>query len=175
MAGLSRGAAIVAIGCGYFATVVHSGYVGGTFAVGAAAWNTIPVGIGIADTRYHPYALRGIVSRIASYTLVTGIRLLAYFVVVTLATQVPWISSWAFIAAATLAAAASAPPVLRRVQAVVNQHFNSSHDDLVLAVDGFGRLLRSQVDPGQIRADLVGVVRSMLQPEGVSLWMRERR
>ncbi len=87
--------------------------------------NAIPVAIGIAVTRYRLYEIDRVVSRTASYIVVTGVLLGVYAVTVTAVSRLlPGTSSSFSVAAATLAAAGLFRPLLIRVQGIVDRRFN---------------------------------------------------
>ncbi len=140
----------------------------------ALGLNAVPVAIGVAVTRYRLYEIDRIVSRTTSYAAVTGLLLLVYAAVVTTISRLLPGSSSAFaVAAATLAAAAMFRPLLRRVQTAVDHRFNRSGYDAQQAADAFANRLRDEVDPDEVTADLVAVLRTTVQPARVGLWLRE--
>jgi hypothetical protein len=134
-----------------------------------AMWS-IPVAIGIAVTRYRLYDINQVVSRTASYAIVTGLLLLTYVALVTAVTravgsQPPWV-----IASATLAVAALFRPLLTRVQRVVDRRFNREKYDAQREVDRFSTLLTEVVDAERARSELLDVTRRTLGPQTVLLW-----
>lgn len=140
----------------------------------AIGLNAVPVAIGVAVTRYRLYEIDRIVSRTTSYAAVTGLLLLVYATVVTTVTRLLPGSSSAFaVAAATLAAAAMFRPLLRRVQTAVDHRFNRSGYDAHRAADAFAHRLREGVDPDDVGADLLGVLRTTVQPSHLGLWIRD--
>jgi hypothetical protein len=143
--------------------------------VGVAAFNTIPIAVGVAVTRYQLFNIDRIISRTASYAIVTGLLLATYALVAASISAVVGSGSTIAVAAATLAAAALARPVLRRVQDVVDHRFNRSRYDAVRTVETFGTRLRNQVDAHHVTDDLVSVVSTTLQPDHVAVWVREPR
>jgi hypothetical protein len=140
--------------------------------LGLAAFNAIPVAVGVAVTRYQLFNIDRIISRTASYAIVTGLLLATYVVVAASFSAVMGSVSTLAVTAATLTAAAVARPVLRRVQDVVDRRFNRSRYDALRTVDAFGRRLRNQIDPHHVTDDLVTVVRSTLQPGHIAVWVR---
>jgi len=149
-----------------------TGVAGEVFLV--AAMNAIPLALAVAITRYGLYEFDRVISRTASYAIVTGVLLATYAVVVTSVSRLLGESSTLAVAAATLAAAALVRPLLTRVQRVVDRRFNRGRVDHERAADDFAAGLRHQVDEAHVRADLVRVVTRTLQPAGTSLWLRER-
>ena len=141
--------------------------------LGVLALNAIPVAIGIAVTRYHLYDIDRIISRTTSYGIVTGLLVATYLTVIGLATSLFGKASSLSVAAATLTAAALARPLLRRVQDSVDRRFNRARYDAMHTVDAFGTRLGHQVDPDHVGEDLLAVVTTTLQPDQVTLWVRE--
>jgi len=133
----------------------------------------LPISIGVAVLRYHLFDIDRVISRTASYTIVTGFVVATYIVVVALISPLVRGSSSLAIAAATLTAAAIARPVLRRVQEAVDRRFDRARYDGQRTVDALGARLRDAVDVGLVSRDLVAAVNETLAPTKVSLWVRE--
>jgi hypothetical protein len=144
--------------------------------IGSLAWaigpTLLPLGIAVAVLRHGLYELDSVVSRTVSYAVVTGTVLIVYVVVVTgVSGLVPGSDSVA-VAAATLAAAASVRPVLRRVRDRVDRQFNRARFDHAQAVAGFSVQMQNTVDPDLVRGDLEDVLHRTLQPRSLELWLR---
>ena len=137
------------------------------------AFGLVPLSCGVAILRYHLYDIDQIISRTTSYAIVTGLLLATYAAIVATANQFLHTDSALVVAGATLAAAAIARPVLRRVQDVVDRRFNRSRYDTVHTVDEFGSRLRNQVDPDQVSAELVSTVDATFEPSLVGVWIRQ--
>jgi hypothetical protein len=138
------------------------------------AFGALPVCLGVAVLKYGLYELDRIISRVVSYTLVTGLLVGVYAGLVLLATRVLSASSPVAVAGSTLAAAALFSPVRRRVQRVVDRRFNRARYDADQTVTAFADRLRDAVNPDAVRADLSGVVSQSLEPAHVSLWINLR-
>jgi hypothetical protein len=133
----------------------------------------IPVAIVIAVLRYHLYEIDRIISRSASYAIVTLVVLGSYaLVVVALGAILPELPSVA-VALATLAAAALFLPVLRTVQRVIDRRFDRARYDGQKVIDAFGERLRNGADPHLAAAGLGAAVESALQPTAIGLWVAE--
>jgi hypothetical protein len=133
----------------------------------------LPAGIAVAVTRHGLYDLGRLVSRTVTYAVVTGLVLAIYAVTVTLLTKlVPASSSFA-VAAATLAAAGVAQPILRRVRRVIDRRFDRAHYDASRVVEQFGNGLRSSVDTGEISVQLMDVLRRTVLPRSARLTLFE--
>ncbi|MBI1377859.1 MAG: hypothetical protein GC157_10310 [Frankiales bacterium] len=160
-----------------FVPVLVPGGPDGTAANAAFAVSTafIPLGCGIAILRYRLFDIDRIISRTASYSIVTALALAVYAVVVASASNLlPEGSSSLAVAAATLAAAAMVRPALRRVQRWVDRRFNREKVDAQAAVDAFGASLVDDVDPEHGRAQLEAVARRLLAPSTVAVGMVRR-
>jgi peptidoglycan/LPS O-acetylase OafA/YrhL len=163
-------AAVVAVAIGFLLTFHNSG---ANAAFGFTV-SLIPIACGVAILRYRLYDIDRIISRAASYAIVTGVLLVTYALVVTSVTRLMPDASTLAVAAATLSAAALARPLYRRVQQAVDRRFNRARYDAQHTVDDFGARLRHEVDTDLVAGDLLGVVRLTLQPAGVALWLRGR-
>jgi hypothetical protein len=138
------------------------------------AFGALPVCLGVAVLKYGLYELDRIISRVVSYTLVTGLLVGVYAGLVLLSTRVLSASSPVAVAVSTLAAAALFSPVRRRVQRVVDRRFNRARYDADQTVTAFADRLRDAINPDAVRADLAGVVSQSLEPAHVSLWINLR-
>ena len=143
--------------------------------LGAVVWPlalaALPTTAGIAILRYRLYEIDRIISRTTSYAIVTGTLLATYALVVTAATRLLPSPGKLPVAAATLTAAVIARPLYQRVQHAVDRRFNRARYDAERTVDDFGTRLRHEVDTTVVSDDLVQVVHTTLQPEGVQLWL----
>ena len=130
----------------------------------------IPLACGVAILRYRLYDIDRIISRTTSYAIVTGLVLLTYAAVVAAASRLAPDSSSLGIAVATLAGAAVARPLLRRVQGAVDRRFNRARYNSQHTVDAFGRRLRHEVHPEAVTAELVAAVALTMEPATVRVW-----
>jgi len=131
-----------------------------------------PVSCGLAILRYRLYDIDRLISRTASYAIVTTLVIATYAVVVTTITSLlPDSASSLAVAAATLSAATLARPLLKRVQRVVDRRFDRTRYDQAATVDTFGRDMRNLVDGNDVQARLLTTVGSTLQPATISLWV----
>lgn len=139
-----------------------------------AAYALVPISIAIAVLRYRLYDIDRIISRTASYGLVTLTVLGIYLLVVTSATMLlPGLPAIG-VAVATLAAAALFLPLLRLVQRWVDRRFNREQYNATRVVDAFGERLRTGADPHTAADDLVSAVEQTLQPASVGIWTPDR-
>jgi hypothetical protein len=131
----------------------------------------IPISILFAVLRYHLYEIDRILSRTVSYLIVLGFLAGVYLAGLSVLSSLFSESSLS-VAASTLAAAALFTPVRRRVQAWVERRFNRSRYDAEQVIDGFSGSLRRDLDPDTLVRGWVNVVSETMQPETVSVWVR---
>jgi hypothetical protein len=136
-----------------------------------ASFTLIPIAVGIAILRFHLYEIDRIITRTASYTLVSSLVVAVFAGVVVLAGRLLPGRSQLSVAAATLAAAALVRPLLRVVQDHVDRRFNRERYDAQRTVDAFGLRLRHQVETTAVVADLGDTVAAALQPAHITLWL----
>jgi hypothetical protein len=134
------------------------------------AFGALPVCLGVAVLKYRLYELDRIISRVVSYTLVTGLLVGVYAGLVLLATRVLSASSPVAVAASTLAAAALFTPLRRRVQRAVDRRFNRARYDADKTVAAFAARLQDAVDLNSVQDDLTNVVHQALEPAHLSVW-----
>ncbi len=130
----------------------------------------VPIACGIAILRYRLYDIGRIISRTASYAIVTGMLLATYALVVTSVSRLLGETSTLAVAAATLAAAAVFRPLLSWVQQVVDRRFNRERVDGLREVDRFAERLRSEIDSDVVTQDMLDVARRTLGPSSAVIW-----
>ena len=134
----------------------------------------IPAAVGVAIFKYRLYDIDRLISRTLAYAIVTALLVGLYAGLVILA-GVLGFSTPPAVAIATLAAAALFSSLRRRVQRAVDKRFNRVRYDAELTVAAFATRLRDAVDLNTVRAELLGVVDSAVQPAHLSVWTAGRR
>jgi hypothetical protein len=137
----------------------------------------VPVAIGIAILRYRLYEIDRLVSRTIGWAIVTGL-LIAVFagLVVGLGAILPVGSeNTLVVAVATLVAFALFQPLRRRVQRVVDRRFDRAGYDGERTAAAFAERLRSEVDLGSLRSDLLATAAGAVRPGDASIWLRSDR
>ena len=141
------------------------------FAALVLGLNAIAVAIGIAVSRYRLYDIDHVVSRTASYAIVTGLVVGGYVGLVALIETGLGFSGGVAVAASTLAAAAAFQPLRRRFQRAVDRRFDRAAYDGRRTAEAFAQRLRDEVDVATISSDLVATVDQAVAPASVSLWL----
>jgi hypothetical protein len=169
----------VALGAGLAALAVAGTIAGAeTDNVSVRDWFTgvfvalIPLAIAAAILRYRLYDLDRIISRTLAYGLLTVLLGGAYAGVVLGLGALLGQSRSLVVAGATLALAAVFQPARRRVQGLVDRRFNRRRYDAARTIEAFSVRLRQQVDLDALRAELLAVVETTMQPTRASLWLR---
>ncbi len=138
----------------------------------------VPIAVGIAILRHHPYDIDLLINRTLVYGALTALLALVYFGGVT-ATQTifqaltgqeeqPQLS----IVVSTLVIAALFNPLRRSIQTFIDSRFYRRKYDARKTLETFSAKLRDETDLDALNAELVGVVRETMQPAHVSLWLR---
>jgi hypothetical protein len=128
--------------------------------------------VAVAVLRYRLWDLDRLVSRTATYTLVTALLVVPYLLILPVATRLAQGSGSLAVAAATLAVAAAFGPLRRRVQDRVDRRFNRRRYDAARTLESFTVRLREQVDLDALSGELLAVVDQTVQPTTASLWLR---
>lgn len=137
---------------------------------------SIPVASGFAILRYRLWDIDRIINRSIVYLGLTailvgiyagGVLLLQY-----LLDPITRRSDLA-IALTTLAVAALFNPMRRRLQSLVDRRFYRQKYNAAHALNRFGLAARSEVDLEQLTRELASVISETVQPEHLSVWLRQ--
>ena len=140
----------------------------------------IPTAIGFAVLRYRLYDIDLVINRALVYGSLTATLVLIYFGgVATIQTlfrtftgqkQQPQLA----VVISTLAIAALFNPLRHRIQAFIDRRFYRRKYDASRTLSAFSARLRDETDLEQLNTELLAVVRTTMQPEHATLWLRER-
>jgi hypothetical protein len=137
-----------------------------------------PVCVMIAVLRYRLFEIDRIIRRTLLYSLLTVLLALIYFGSVLLLQTVFRTftdqDSQVAIIFSTLAIAALFNPLRSRLQRFIDRRFYRQRYDAALILANFGESLRNEVDLEALSDRLVAVVGENMQPEHISLWLREK-
>ncbi|MGH2828491.1 MAG: hypothetical protein ACRDKF_16140 [Actinomycetota bacterium] len=133
----------------------------------------IPVAKGIGIVRHGLYDIDRLINRTLVYGVVTAVLAAGYLGLVLALQRLLRVAddSPITVAASTLAVVALFRPVRARVQSFVDRRFNRSRYDAARTIDDFSARLRAETNLDSLSSDLVGVVRTTMQPAHVSLWL----
>jgi hypothetical protein len=136
----------------------------------------LPVALAIGILRYRLFDIDVIIRRTTSYAILTGLLLLVYFgsVVVLQRLLAPITGeSQAAVVLSTLLIAALFLPLRRRVQNAIDRRFFRKKYDAEQVLAAFAATVRDETDLDALTAELVRVIQETMQPEFVTVWLKE--
>lgn len=142
--------------------------------VGTALLGALPLSVGISVLKYRLYEVDKVVSRTISYALVSGVVVAGYVGAIALLTKALGLSSPVAVATSTLLAALAFNPIRRRMQRAVDRRFNRARYDAEATVLAFAARLRGDVELESVRAHLLSVVASSMEPAQLGVWVVNR-
>ncbi len=149
------------------------------FLVGLLALAGLPVAAGIAILRYRLYDIDVIVNRTLVYGSLT-VSLVAVYIGSVVSLQYIFRTltaggSQLAVVTSTLAIAALFNPLRRRVQNLIDRRLYRRKYDAQKTLSTFSKTLREETDLEALNAEMLAVIRETMQPEHVSLWLRESK
>ena len=141
-------------------------------------WTPFYAGLAIAILRYRLWNIDVIIRKTLVYTVLTGLLVLVYFgVVVVLQSLFSRLAgvqqSTLAVVISTLAIAALFTPLRRRIQDWIDRRFYRKKYNAHQVLAQFAITARDETDLDALLRELVRVVDETLQPEHVSVWLRE--
>ncbi len=136
----------------------------------------LPLSLAIGILRYRLFDIDVIIRRTTSYAILTALLVLVYFgSVVVLQRLLSPITGESTIAIvlSTLLIAALFLPLRRRVQAAIDKRFFRQKYDAEQVLEQFAATVRDETDLDELTAELVRVIQETMQPESVSVWLKE--
>jgi hypothetical protein len=137
-----------------------------------------PLAIGLAILRYRLWEIDTLINRALVYGLLTATLAALYAgLVIGLESLTAAITGQSgqqpgAIVVSTLAIAALAQPLRRRLQTVIDQRFYRRKYDAAKMLAAFSATLRTETDLGALSEKLIAVIGETTQPAHVSLWLR---
>jgi len=137
-----------------------------------------PLSFAVAILRYRLWDIDILIRRTLIYSVLTGLLVVIYFASV-LVLQAGFVAftgqgrSELVSVVSTLAIAALFVPMRRRVQDAIDRRFYQQKYDVTQTLLSFNQSLRDEVDLDQLCYRLIRVVEDTMQPDCVSLWVRE--
>jgi hypothetical protein len=137
----------------------------------------IPLSIGVAILRSRLFDIDVLINRTLVYGCLTATLALVYFGgVVLLQRTFVFLTggdSSITVVVSTLAIAALFVPLRRRIQNFIDRGFYRKKYDARRTLETFAGKLRDETNLQALRDELVKVVRETMEPERVSVWLRE--
>jgi hypothetical protein len=141
------------------------------------SFTLVPIAVGFAVLRYRLYDIDLVINRTLVYGSLTATLAMLYVGSVVLLQNTSRAltggESQLAIVASTLVIAALFNPLRRRVQNFIDRRLYRRKYDAQKTFSAFSKTLREETDLEALNAELLSVIRETMQPEHVSLWLRE--
>src|SRR5262245_43890916 len=144
------------------------------FIIGLLALLALPLAIAVAILRYRLYDIDRIISRTIGWSLVSGVLVAAFAIlVVGLQAVLAGVTQGdtLAVAASTLVAFALFQPVRRTVQRAVDRRFDRGRYDAQRTADAFAERLRNEIDLDTLADELERTVARTVRATATSIWL----
>ncbi len=139
----------------------------------------LPAGVAFAILRYRLWDIDVLVRKTLVYASLTVLLALVFFGVVTLLSSlfsaVSGQQSALAIVISTLVIAALFNPLRRRLQAGIDRRFFRRKYNAEQVLARFALTARDETDLDALTAELISVVQETMQPEHVSVWLKQQK
>ena len=137
----------------------------------------IPLSLALAILRYRLWDVDVLINKMLVYSTLTGILALLYagsiLLLQYLLRGIIQQNNGIAIVVSTIGIYALFQPLRRRIQNIIDRRFYRRKYDAARTLAAFSETLRQEVDLNQLKEQLVGIVQETMQPERVTLWLRE--
>jgi hypothetical protein len=133
-----------------------------------------PISIGIAILRYRLFDIDILINRTLVYGALSGALGLVYFGSLVLLQHVLPTESPISVVFSTLAIAALFSPLRQHIQEAIDKRFYRRKYDAEKVLAAFNTRLRDEVDLERLTAETLAVIEETMQPEHLSLWLKEQ-
>ncbi len=140
--------------------------------------SVFPISVTVAILRYRLWDVDIVINRTLVYGSLTGVLALVYFASVVLLQfllrGLTGQESPLAVVASTLVIAALFNPMRNRIQAVIDRRLYRRKYNAARTLETFGARVRDEVDLNELSGSLLEIVEQSVQPERVTLWLREQ-
>ncbi|MBP6015116.1 MAG: hypothetical protein KA586_00190 [Candidatus Promineofilum sp.] len=137
----------------------------------------LPLSLAIGILRYRLFDIDVIIRKTTSYAILTALLALTYFgsVVILQRLLAPLTGdSTAAVVLSTLLIAALFLPLRRRIQETIDRRFFRKKYDAEQVLARFAATARDETDLDALTAELVRVIQETMEPESVTIWLKEQ-
>ena len=137
----------------------------------------LPLSLAIGILRYRLFDIDVIIRRTTSYAILTALLALVYFgsIVILQRLLAPVTGdSDAAVVLSTLLIAALFLPLRRRIQKTIDRRFFRKKYDAEQVLARFAATARDETDLDALTAELLRVIQETMEPESVTIWLKDQ-